>query len=114
VSSPRHSTPTRLPLNLAASHTTERVRRADTAHADRAADVGSAAANFESSERHRHLRTLLAAHQLLPLTRKTILELGCGTGGWLRDLIALGADSANLQGVDTHLFGVVHQPATLQ
>jgi len=32
----------------------------------------------------------------------------------LRDQIALGADPANLQGVDTHLFGVVHQPATLQ
>jgi SAM-dependent methyltransferase len=100
VSSPRHSTPTRLPLNLAASHTTEWVRRADTTQADSAADVGSAAANFESSERQRHLRALLAAHQLLPLTRKTILELGCGTGRWLRDLIALGADPANLHGVE--------------
>ena len=76
------------------------MRRADVSHADGAVDVGSAVANFELSERERALRALLTDQQLLPLTGKKILEVGCGTGRWLRDLIACGADPANLHGVE--------------
>jgi SAM-dependent methyltransferase len=36
----------------------------------------------------------------LPLTGKKILEVGCGTGRWLRDLIRWGADPATLNGVE--------------
>ena len=87
-------------MNPAASHTSERVVRADAPHADRIVDAGSAAANFEMWERERHLSALLTEHQLLPLAGKKILEVGCGTGRWLRDLIARGADPANLHGVE--------------
>jgi ubiquinone/menaquinone biosynthesis C-methylase UbiE len=37
---------------------------------------------------------------MLPLSDKKILEVGCGTGRWLRDLIAWGADPSNLHGVE--------------
>jgi SAM-dependent methyltransferase len=62
--------------------------------------LGAAAADFESWEREHHLRLLLSQQQLLPLARKKILEVGCGTGRWLRDLIACGADPAKLHGVE--------------
>jgi ubiquinone/menaquinone biosynthesis C-methylase UbiE len=44
--------------------------------------------------------SLLSQHGLLPLSDKKILEVGCGTGRWLRDLIAWGADPAKLHGVE--------------
>lgn len=78
----------------------ERVRRAEAVHSDRATDVGSAAAGFEKWERERDLLALLRQQGLLPLTGRQILEVGCGTGRWLRDLIAWGADPANLHGVE--------------
>ena len=37
---------------------------------------------------------------MLPLFDKKILEVGCGTGRWLRDLIAWGADPSKLYGVE--------------
>jgi ubiquinone/menaquinone biosynthesis C-methylase UbiE len=36
----------------------------------------------------------------MPLAGKRILEVGCGTGKWLRDLIAWGADPETLFGVE--------------
>jgi SAM-dependent methyltransferase len=51
-------------------------------------------------ERERDLLSLLSQHNLLPLSDKKILEVGCGTGRWLRDLITWGADPANLHGVE--------------
>jgi SAM-dependent methyltransferase len=78
----------------------ERARRVESVHADRAADAGSAAASFELWERERDLLALLSAQRLLPLWDRNILEVGCGTGRWLRDLIAWGADPAKLHGVE--------------
>jgi SAM-dependent methyltransferase len=62
--------------------------------------VGSPAASFESWERERDLLSLLSEQRLLPLSDKRILEVGCGTGRWLRDLIAWGADPSKLHGVE--------------
>ena len=75
-------------------------RHLGIAPADRAVDVGSAAANFELEDRQRQFRTFLGEQQLLPLSPKKILEVGCGTGRWLRELIGWGADPANLHGVE--------------
>jgi SAM-dependent methyltransferase len=76
------------------------VRPAAVPHVDRTADPGSAAANFESEDRQRHFGALFRDQHLLPLSDKRILEVGCGTGRWLRELIAWGADPANLYGVE--------------
>lgn len=48
-------------------------------------------------------RTTLAALQregLLPFGEKAILEIGCGAGGWLRDLESWGANRSRLAGID--------------
>jgi SAM-dependent methyltransferase len=81
-------------------HPPARARRAEAVHSDRATDAGSTAASFESWERERDLLSLLSQHRLLPLSDKKILEVGCGTGRWLRDLITWGADPVNLHGVE--------------
>ena len=78
----------------------EQAGRAGAFYSDRATDAGSAAAGFESWERERDLLALLHEQQLLPLSDKNILEVGCGTGRWLRDLLAWGADPARLHGVE--------------
>src|ERR1700747_1648212 len=43
---------------------------------------------------------LIATHLGPDLSRKRILEVGCGTGYWLRHFIQLGAQPENLFGID--------------
>ena len=50
--------------------------------------------------RERHALQLLAEQGCRPLDRKKIVEVGCGTGSWLRDFIRWGARPENLAGVD--------------
>ncbi|MFV9507762.1 MAG: class I SAM-dependent methyltransferase [Oscillochloridaceae bacterium umkhey_bin13] len=52
------------------------------------------------AERQRSIRALLAAAGLLPLAGRRILEIGCGSGGVLSSLLALGAQPEDLYGVD--------------
>jgi SAM-dependent methyltransferase len=63
-------------------------------------DLDSAQALFSAQEREHHLLTILSSHGLLPLSGKKILEVGCGTGKWLRDLIGWGANPGDLHGVE--------------
>ena len=63
-------------------------------------DAGSAVERFLTQERQRHLVSLLHHHGFMPLSEHRILDVGCGTGKWLRDLIGLGADPAKLFGVE--------------
>jgi ubiquinone/menaquinone biosynthesis C-methylase UbiE len=51
-------------------------------------------------ERERQVLRMLDRHGFMPLSGKKILEIGCGTGKWLRDFIAWGAQPENLYGVD--------------
>jgi SAM-dependent methyltransferase len=53
---------------------------------------------FIEQERERLLLRELRRHG--PLCDKEILDVGCGTGVWLRNLIRWGADPARLTGVD--------------
>jgi ubiquinone/menaquinone biosynthesis C-methylase UbiE len=56
--------------------------------------------NAISSDRSRALSKALASEELLPLSGKRILDVGCGAGGVLRELIGLGADPSLLVGID--------------
>jgi ubiquinone/menaquinone biosynthesis C-methylase UbiE len=51
-------------------------------------------------ERQHKTHQVLNSYGFIPLNRKKILEVGCGTGKTLANLIEFGADAENLYGVD--------------
>ncbi len=51
-------------------------------------------------ERQWAIRHLLSTHGFLPLTGRRVLEVGCGSGKVLANLLELGARPENLYGVD--------------
>src|SRR6266496_4556432 len=55
---------------------------------------------FIIQERERRLLTLLRQHGFALLDTYKILEIGCGTGYWLREFIKWGARPENIAGVD--------------
>jgi ubiquinone/menaquinone biosynthesis C-methylase UbiE len=55
---------------------------------------------FIVQERERRLLALLKRNNLAPLQTKKILEVGCGTGYWLREFIKWGARPENITGLD--------------
>ena len=74
-------------------------RREDPALARRYA-WDSPAHVLQIQERERAVLSLLARHDFLPLAGRAAVELGCGTGFWLRELVKWGARPAGLAGVD--------------
>jgi ubiquinone/menaquinone biosynthesis C-methylase UbiE len=55
---------------------------------------------FMLQEQERGLLSLLKRHGLVPLHTRKILEIGCGTGYWLREFIKWGARPENITGID--------------
>jgi SAM-dependent methyltransferase len=55
---------------------------------------------FIVQERERRLLALLQRHGFAQLETKKILEIGCGTGFWLREFIKWGARPHNITGVE--------------
>ncbi len=55
---------------------------------------------FSVQRRDRNLINILKNRGITSLTDKKILDVGCGTGGELRNLIRYGAKSENLFGID--------------
>ena len=55
---------------------------------------------FMVHERERRLLAFLAQYGFAPLNAKKILEVGCGTGYWLREFIKWGARPENIAGID--------------
>src|SRR5919108_691952 len=55
---------------------------------------------FMVQERERPLLALFRRYGLTVLESKTILEVGCGTGQWLRDFVKWGARPENITGID--------------
>jgi SAM-dependent methyltransferase len=55
---------------------------------------------FMTQEREQRLLALLKQHDFTSLSTKKILEIGCGTGYWLREFIKWGAQPEQIQGID--------------
>lgn len=55
---------------------------------------------FMVQERERAVLSLLRRYGMTPLTERKILDVGCGTGGWLLDFVRWGARPENLFGVE--------------
>ena len=55
---------------------------------------------FMMQERERATLALLKREGLLPLAGRSVLEVGCGGGQWLQDLVRWGAEPARVHGVD--------------
>jgi SAM-dependent methyltransferase len=55
---------------------------------------------FIVQQLERRIWASLRLHGLAPLQSRRILEVGCGTGHWLRQFIQWGASPENLTGVD--------------
>ena len=55
---------------------------------------------FMMQQRERRILSVLFRHGWTALESKTVLEVGCGTGQWLRDFIKWGARPENVMGVD--------------
>lgn len=55
---------------------------------------------FMVQERERQILTLLKQHDFEALKTKKILEIGCGTGYWLREFVKWGARPENIVGVE--------------
>jgi len=55
---------------------------------------------FMIHSRERKLMSLLLKNGLTDLSNKTILDIGCGSGGMLRNFIQYGAAPLNLYGID--------------
>lgn len=87
-----------------AEHEADRVRAVYARRAERGLDSrydSSRPANrFIYQTRERDLIRLLGGLGLLPLEARSVLDVGCGDGGVLRDLARLGASPERLAGVD--------------
>jgi ubiquinone/menaquinone biosynthesis C-methylase UbiE len=55
---------------------------------------------FIHLQRTRAVLAAMARSAVLPLSDKRLLEIGCGTGGWLVDFESWGAARGNLAGLD--------------
>jgi len=55
---------------------------------------------FNIQERERQMLLLLRREGAFPLAGRTILDVGCGTGGWLRDFVKWGARPEDLFGIE--------------
>ena len=78
----------------------EYARRAREIDQDARYSLFNPGALFTHTQRARHVLAMLRRHDLHPLRNRVILEVGCGGGGVLRELLAYGADVSRLHGID--------------
>jgi ubiquinone/menaquinone biosynthesis C-methylase UbiE len=55
---------------------------------------------FAHQERERKTLALLRQYKCMPLSDKTILDVGCGSGSWMQQFIRWGARPERLTGID--------------
>ena len=92
-------------VNLLCESTEAEESRIRAAYAKRQADDSryswfSPGHLFMVQERERTLLVLLKQHGFTSLGTTTILEVGCGTGYWIREFIKWGANPENIAGID--------------
>ena len=63
-------------------------------------DPNDPAVRYARERLRQELRRLFATSGLLPLAERSILEIGCGSGAAMEDLVTLGASPERLHGVD--------------
>lgn len=80
----------------------ERVRRvyAQRHRGDPRYSWASPAHVWAVQERERAVVAALRRHGRLPLAGRPVLDVGCGTGAWLRDFVRWGARPEDLHGID--------------
>jgi SAM-dependent methyltransferase len=97
--------PNRFPVSSAMAEFEAEETRIQAAY-DRRAKAGRSYAwsdeghLFIVQDIERHMLSALKREQLMPLASRSILEIGCGNGHWLREFIKWGANPANLVGID--------------
>ena len=62
---------------------------------------------FIIQERERRLLALLARNSFSNLGESKIVEIGCGSGSWIREFIKWGARPENMAGVDLLLDRII-------
>jgi SAM-dependent methyltransferase len=90
------------------SRTQNELRRIRDEYARRARDIDHDAlyslfnpgALFLQTQRARHVLSMLRQHGMRSLRDRTVLEVGCGGGGVLREFLAFGTDVSRLHGID--------------
>jgi ubiquinone/menaquinone biosynthesis C-methylase UbiE len=89
-------------VTLSAAREEARIRSAYAARSrsDRRYSWFNAGHLFLVQERERHVLALLDRHGASQLEAKTILEIGCGTGYWLREFVKWGARPEHITGVE--------------
>ncbi|HVH09721.1 MAG TPA: class I SAM-dependent methyltransferase [Gemmatimonadales bacterium] len=55
---------------------------------------------FSFQDRERHALALLKQYGFLPLAEKSILDVGCGSGAWIRQFVRWGAQPKGITGLD--------------
>lgn len=89
------------PLNSPAD---AEARRLSAAYAARAATARGSSADVAHqcmlAERERRVLALLGREGMTPLANVRVLEVGCGAGQWLRDLVRWGARPEQVFGVE--------------
>lgn len=78
----------------------DRYARRDTAAGEGRYSLFDAAAQQAQQERLRALVSLWRAHGWTTLAQRSLLEVGCGSGGNLQDLLRLGAEPTRLAGLE--------------
>jgi len=78
----------------------EYARRAAAAEQDNRYRADNPAYQWMISRRRQHLTALLSHCGITKLSRLKILELGCGSGGIMREFLDLGAHPARMVGAD--------------
>jgi SAM-dependent methyltransferase len=83
---------------------TDRIREAYARRAATGADeryaLDDPANRYLFERRERDLVALLRRHGHMPLAGRDIIDVGCGNGALLRDLVRLGADAERCHGID--------------
>lgn len=94
---PQHPPPLNSPADAEA-------RRLSAAYAARAKTAPGSAADIAHrqmiAERERRTLLLLEREGMMPLAGRRLLEVGCGAGIWLRDLVRWGARPEHVFGVE--------------